>query len=369
MPSDCLAGIRVLDLSQYIPGPFAARQLADLGAEVVKVEPPSGDPMQGFGAPDEDGISIYYKLLNAGKTVIRLDLKESSGRAAFERLVAKADVMLESFRPGTLERLGFGPQRLKEINSSLIHCALSGFGQTGPYRLKAGHDLTYVALAGALSAQGTAERPIVAVPPLADHAGAQQALAAILAALYRRERTGRGASLDVSLYETALSWTYLELAASQRSEGSTAREGGLINGGAAYYRLYRTKDGRFAALGALEPKFWQAFCAAAGRPDLSARHDDPFPQSALIAEVDRLFASRSLADWQTLLAETDCCFEAVLTPGEALSHPQAQARGLTLQGPGWADIGLPVLESDRPPPTPRRPMTLAGIERILEDWS
>lgn len=368
MPSDCLAGLRVLDLSQYIPGPFATRQLADLGAEVVKIEPPSGDPMQGFGAPDLDGISIYYKLLNAGKTVVRLDLKETPGRAAFERLVGKADVLMESFRPGTLDRLGFGPQRLGALNPRLIHCALSGFGQTGPYRLRAGHDLTYVALAGALSAQGTAERPIVAAPPLADHAGAQQAVAAILAALYRRERTGRGASLDVSLYEAALSWTYLELAASQRAEGATAREGGLINGGAAYYRLYRTQDGRFAALGALEPKFWHSFCEAAGRPDLSARHGEPFPQTALIAEVETLFAGRSLADWQGLLATTDCCFEAVLTPDEALAHPQAKARGLTLQGPGWADIGLPILENNHAP-VPRRPMILAEPEHILENWT
>ncbi|MBF0268411.1 MAG: CoA transferase [Alphaproteobacteria bacterium] len=368
MVADFLAGIRVLDLSQYIPGPFATRQLADMGAEVIKIEPPTGDPMQGFGAPDHDGISIYYKLLNAGKSVTRLDLKTPEGKQAFERMVAKADVLMESFRPGTLDKLGFPASRLQEINPGLIHCALSGFGQTGPYRLRAGHDLTYVALAGALAAQGTKETPVVADPPLADHAGAQQAVSAILAALLGRARTGKGAYLDISLFEAALSLNYLELAASQRPEGATAREGGLINGGAAYYRIYRSNDGRFLALGALEAKFWHSFCEAVGRPDLAARHSDPFPQTALIEETAALFASRSLADWQELLASTDCCFECVLTPGEALAHPHIRARGLVESGPGWADIRLPVI-ADGKPPSPRKGFEVKTAEQVLMEMT
>lgn len=368
MSFDLLSGLRVLDLSQYIPGPFATRQLADMGAQVVKIEPPGGDPMQGFGAPDQDGISIYYKLLNAGKSVVRLDLKLAADKAAFESLAAKADVLMESFRPGTLERLGFGSQRLQALNPRLIHCALSGFGQTGPYRLRAGHDLTYVALAGALAAQGTAERPVVAVPPLADHAGAQQAVSAILAALLGRERTGKGAYLDVSLFEAALSWNYLEMAAAQRPAGATAREEGLINGGAAYYRIYRTKDRRFVALGALEPKFWQAFCAAAGRPDLAARHGDPLPQASLIAETETLLASRSLAEWLAALESVDCCFEAVLGPDEVLDHPHTLARGLIDKGPGWADIRWPVLIEGRAQ-TARKPMRQVDIAVIAADWA
>jgi crotonobetainyl-CoA:carnitine CoA-transferase CaiB-like acyl-CoA transferase len=368
MPLDFLKGLRVLDLSQYIPGPFATRQLADLGAEVVKIEPPAGDPMQDFGSPDDDGISIYYKLLNAGKTVVRLDLKAEADKDSFQRLAASADVLMESFRPGTLERLGFGPDRLKAINPRLVHCALSGFGQTGPYRLKAGHDLTYAALAGCLSAQGTAERPVMAFPPLADHAGAQQAISAILAALLGRERTGKGCYLDLSLFEAALSWNYLELAASQRPEGAQSREGGLINGGAAYYRIYPTRDGRFAALGALELKFWQAFCEAAGRPDLASRHGDPLPQTKLILETEALLASRSLSEWQGLLAGVDCCFEAVLQPGEVLGHPQIQARGLVQKEMGWADSRLPILV-DGHPPAPRPSLRRAEAQVIITRWS
>lgn len=368
MASSFLTGLRVLDLSQYIPGPYATRQLADMGADVVKIEPPAGDPMMGFGAPDPDGISIYYKLLNAGKRVVRLDLKSPEGKSAFEAMAGKADVLMESFRPGTLDKLGFGPDRLKSLNPRLVHCALSGFGQTGPYRLRAGHDMTYAALAGALNAQGTTERPIMAVPPLADHSGAMQAVSAILAALLGRERSGQGASLDVSLYEATLSWNYLEMAADQRDCRATAREGGLINGGAAYYRIYRTQDGRFAALGALEPKFWQAFCAAADRPDLVSRHADPFPQTGLAAKLDKLFASLPLAAWQEKLAGVDCCFEAVLTPAEAADHPQAQARGLVDFGPGWADIRLPLL-ADGQPPVPRQPMAEAEASQVLAGWT
>jgi crotonobetainyl-CoA:carnitine CoA-transferase CaiB-like acyl-CoA transferase len=307
-------------------------------------------------------------MLNAGKTVIRQDLKAPEGKAAFASLAAKADVLMESFRPGTLERLGFGPERLREINPRLVHCALSGFGQTGPYRLKGGHDLTYVALAGCLSAQGTSETPVVANPPVADHAGAMQAVSAILAALLGRERSGQGAYLDLSLFEAAMSWNYLELAASQRPQGPTAREAGLINGGAAYYRIYRTQDGRFAALGALEPKFWQTFCEAAGRPDLAARHADPFPQTDLIEETAQLMESRSLTDWLTLLKNVDCCFEGVFTPGEALDHPHVLARALVEGGPGWADIAWPGrIEGEKRPE--RRPHGTADVQVIVTRWS
>ena len=174
-----LAGINVLDLSQYLPGPFAGQILADLGAEVVKVEPPAGDPMRGFMFVDEDGISPFYKQVNAGKSIIRLDLKTATDRSVFERLVRQADVLLESFRPGVMERLGFSRERLADCNPRLVHCALSGFGQTGPHRLRGGHDLTYVALTGGLSATGTEAEPVITFPPLADHAGAQQAVIAI----------------------------------------------------------------------------------------------------------------------------------------------------------------------------------------------
>jgi crotonobetainyl-CoA:carnitine CoA-transferase CaiB-like acyl-CoA transferase len=357
---DCLSGIRVLDLSQYIPGPFATLMLADFGAEVVKIEPPAGDPMRTFGPLEADGTTPFYKSLNAGKVVVRLDLKADEGRGQLERLVSGADVLLESFRPGTLERLGFGPDRLRALNPRLIHCAVSGFGQTGPWRLRAGHDLTYVALTGGLSRLGVEASPVIPFPPLADHAGAMQAVTAILAALVRRGRTGQGAYLDVSLQESALSWQYLALGAGGRDLG---RGKDLLNGGAAFYRIYRTQDGRFLAVAPIETKFWHSFCQAAGRPDLIPRHTEPLPQTSLIAELEALLAQRTLAEWVRVFEPADCCVEPVLEPAEVFGQNHAEERGF-LQSDG--QVLLPVLLDGvgRPPREPFREIAVAA----LEDW-
>src|ERR1700680_1566150 len=165
--ADFLYGIRVIDLSQFIPGPQAALHLADLGADVVKVEPPGGEPMRGFPPLDPDGVGAPYKLMNRGKTVVELDLKSEAGKAAFAELVSAADVLVESYRPGVLDRLGFDRARLEALNARLVHVALTGFGQTGPYRTRAGHDINYMALAGGLVASGTPERPVAAHTPTA----------------------------------------------------------------------------------------------------------------------------------------------------------------------------------------------------------
>jgi crotonobetainyl-CoA:carnitine CoA-transferase CaiB-like acyl-CoA transferase len=166
-----LAGTRVLDLSQFTPGPYATLLLADLGADVLKVEPPKGDPQRFEKPADADGLSAAYKVINRSKAVVTLDLKSAEGKAAFEALLAKADLMLESFRPGVLDRLGFPRERLDAINPQLIHCALSGWGQTGPYRLRPGHDLNYLAFGGGLIGSGTPETPVMTSPTIADYAG------------------------------------------------------------------------------------------------------------------------------------------------------------------------------------------------------
>lgn len=369
MLQDCLEGVRVLDLSQYIPGPFATLLLADLGAEVVKIEPPHGDPMVSFGPRDPDGVSPFYKQLNRNKTVVHLDLKDAEGRDLFARMVAKADVVLESFRPGVLDRLGFGPDRLREINPRIVHCALSGFGQTGPNRLRAGHDMTYLALTGALAATGTAEAPAIPFPPIADHAGALHAVIGVLGALMRRQRTGQGGSLDMSLFEGALHLGYL--AVTQGAMGGLKREGDMLNGGTAFYRCYRCRDGRFAALGAIEPKFWGLFCETVGRPDWIARQDEPMPQSDLIDQVAALFAEKDLAEWEALLGPVDCCFEPVLEPEQVPAHPHVRARGLIApesQEDGARDILFPAYFDGQAPP-PRRPMRPRSAAAVVDDWS
>ncbi len=370
MLDEALQGCKVLDLSQYLPGPYATRLLADLGADVVKIEPPGGDPMRRFIFLDDDGLSPLYKQVNAGKTIVRLDLKSPSGRARLTELVAAADVLLESFRPGVLSRLGFSAEQLRNLNPRLIHCALSGFGQDGLASQRGGHDLTYLALSGMLHHTGTTDTPVIPFPPVSDYAGGTHAATMILAALLRRERQGQGCFLDVSLFETALSWQSFGLAGTEHPRGPLERGQGLITGGAACYQIYPTADGRFVALGAIEDKFWQAFCTSVGRPDWVARQDEPMPQTVLIAEVRDLFITESREYWVALLAETDCCFEPLLDPDEVMRHPHLQQRGLLAPGNGAdlpIDILLPVRVDSRPPAL-RQPLHEAGTEDVVARW-
>ena len=293
-----LSGYNILDLSQYIPGPYATRQLADLGADVIKVEPPAGDPMRHFMSDADNGSdhSQIYQHLNRGKRIVKIDLKQKSGKETLIKLVKDADVLLESFRPGAMSRLGFDRETLNKLNPTLIHCALSGFGQNGPYEQRAGHDLTYCAVSGALSNTGTNERPVMSFPPVADHAGAMQACNTILAALLSRTHSNRGAFIDISLYESALAWQYLSF-----HEHEPQREALLLNGGAACYNIYQTADERFIALAPLETKFWLAFCEAASKPEWVDRQSDSLPQVSLIQEVTDLFKGS--------LAEKNAVFE------------------------------------------------------------
>lgn len=370
MFNDCLQGIRVLDLSQYIPGPFATQILADLGAEVLKVEPPSGDPMRSFMLLDDDGLSPLYKQINAGKQLLELDLKSPDDHLLFQQLVAKADVLLESYRPGVMERLGLGRERLQQLNPRLIHCALSGFGQSGPARLRAGHDLTYLAMSGSLGVSGTAETPAMAFSPVADHAGAMLATTAILAALLRRASSNRGAYLDLSLFEAALFWQSIGLTAAQRPGQALARGRDLLTGGAACYQIYRTADDRFVALAPIEEKFWAAFCQAVEHPEWIARQFEAMPQTGLIAEVQALFAGRSLAQWQQRLAEIDCCFEPVLELAEVCDHPQVQARQLLQRRPQppRADVLLAIWV-DGLPPRPRSELSQLSSDQARSLWN
>ena len=362
MLTEFLRGTRVLDLSQYLPGPFATRLLADMGAEVIKVEPPAGDPLKHLDPDGKQGSSPFYEMINAGKTVVTLDLKTDAGHVAFESLISRADVLLESYRPGVLERLGFGQDRLQALNPTLIHCALSGYGQTGPYRLVSGHDISYVSMTGGLSASGTADTPTITYPPIADHAGAMQAALTILGALIARDHGGGGAFLDISLSESLLSW---------QGPGLTMPPGrgeGVINGGAACYQIYRTSDGRFVSLSPLEPKFWINFCNAVDRPEWIARQTEPMPQTALKREVAELFAAKPLERWEALLGPADCCYQAVLDYQEVADHPHIRARGLVHRQGSMADVLFPAYVDGRPP-EPRTPLRTIDAETVIGEWS
>ncbi len=340
-----LAGVRVVDLSQYLPGPFATRQLADLGADVIKLEPPAGDPMRRFMNAGADEVSAIYRHVNRGKRVRRLDLKTGDGRETLRELLAGADILLESYRPGVLARLGFDRDALVALNPQLIHCALSGFGQSGPYAQRAGHDINYCALAGQSITSGTAEMPVVAYPPIADHASALQAATAMLAALHARERDGKGVYLDISITESVLAWQYL---AALGDAGERAAS--LLNGGAACYNIYRCADGAFVSLGAIEAAFWNNFCAAVGRTDWAARQFEAMPQAQLIAEIAALFDSEPRSHWHRLLDAVDCCYAPLLEADELAANPQFAARGCWLGSepgyPGRIDANAVAIDED-----------------------
>jgi alpha-methylacyl-CoA racemase len=363
-------GVRVLEFTQFVPGPFTALMLADLGAQVLKIEPPGGDPQRMDGPLDSDGISAWYKLLNRNKTILKLDLKSPDGHRLFMDLLARADVLLESYRPGVLERLGLGRDRLNLLNPRLVHCALSGWGQTGPYRLRAGHDVNYLALAGVLSATGTEEMPAIPNPPMADYGGALFAAFTVAAALLGRERAGRGAYIDVSLAEAILAWGSIDLTGAVRPGFAPERAANLGNGGFAAYNIYRTADRRFVTLGIMEDKFWRNFCKAVDQPNWVSRIREPLPQRTLIAELATLFAGRSVAEWQALLDPVETCFHAVVRHDEIPTHPQVKAREVVKSelGPNaFVDVLFPAW-IDGKPPAPRRPMEEIESGVALARW-
>jgi alpha-methylacyl-CoA racemase len=333
-----LDDVRVIDLSQYIPGPFATRQLADLGADVIKIEPPGGDPMRRFMHRECAAPSPVYQHLNRGKRVCELDLKSSDGRDALARLIEDADVLLESFRPGALERLGFDRERLEKLNPGLIHCALSGYGQTGPYAQRAGHDINYCALSSQSIVSGIADKPVIAYPPIADHASALQAAVSILAALHARRKQETGIYLDVSITESILAWQYLPML-TQADERAVH----MLNGGAACYNLYQCADGEFISLGAIEARFWENFCLALEQPGWIDRQFEPMPQQSLIAEVAGVFAQHSQAHWCARLDQVECCFEKLFAGHNLGDQTQFRSRrAVTAAGPTyptWIDHG------------------------------
>jgi len=370
-----LAGVRVVDVSQYIPGPYASLMLADMGAEVVKVEPPSGDPMRALGPRDRDGISPFWKLMNGGKSVVTLDLKVAAQNEAFAALLAGADVLVESYRPGVMDRLGFGRERLATLNPRLVHAALSGYGQTGPWRLRTGHDLNYMALGGGLATSGALGwdgelRPANMAPPVADFASGLQTAMTICGALVGRGRTGKGVYLDLSLTETVLAWQSLNLTAALRPGFAPALAANLLNGGAACYQIYRCADGRFVTLAAIEEKFWANFCAAVGRGAWTGRQWETMPQTALVAELAALFATRPAAAWEEKLGPVDCCFGLVVDPAGVPAQPQIVSRGMIARHEA-ADPTLEVLfpaHVDGAAPMRRPAPVFTDVEAVMRLW-
>ena len=374
-----LQGIRVLDLSRLLPGGFCSLLLADAGADVVKVEDTGmGDYVRWsppyYGSDEHQGLgtrSALYLALNRGKRSIRLDLKSDGGREALLKLAESADVVLESFRPGVLDRLGCGYEALRERNPRIVYCAITGYGQTGPNTARAGHDTNYLALGGLLGLTGAADGPPVqAAGQIADlGGGGLMGVFGILAALWERERSGEGQFVDVSMTDGAQSWLAM-VAGAFLADGRVPRRGGeMLNGGVACYVPYECADG-WVSVGALEPKFWQAFCAGVERPDL-LEHQFAKPGSDGHAEIADVFHAKTKAEWTAFNDEHDSCIEPVLDLDEALASELTRERDMVVEldqpeiGPVRL-LGMPVKFS-RTPGDATRPAPALGehTEEIL----
>lgn len=322
-----LSGIRILDLTRLLPGPFCTLLLADMGADVIKVEEPgSGDYMR-WTPPLVDGQSALFSAVNRNKRSITLNLKSDEGRDLLLRLVDTADVLVEGNRPGVMERLGLGWNTVHSRNGRLVMCSITGYGQDGPYALHAGHDLNYMAIAGALGLNGGRDGPPVPLAvQVADIGGGSLFPAvAILGALLEVQRGGEGRWIDSSMTDGAMSFLATALAA--HSAGERMERGDFrLSGRYPCYRVYQCKGGGYYSVGALEPKFWTALCAAIDRPEFVELHvsEDPAAHRAM----EEVFASRTREEWDEKLAGLDVCCEPVLTLDEVASHPQVVARRL-----------------------------------------
>ncbi len=359
-----LDGLTVLDLSRLLPGGFCSMLLADFGADVIKVEDTGMGDYVRWAPPYYEGVEpsargALFLALNRGKRSVRIDLKSEQGKAVLLRLAQDADVLLESFRPGVLDRLGVGYARLREVNPRLIYCAITGYGQDGPNRDRSGHDMNYLGLNGLLGLTGEADGPpMQASGQIADiGGGALMGAIGILVALRERERSGEGQLVDCSMFDGSLSWLAM-VAAETFASGRAPQRGQLqLAGSLTCYRPYACADGH-VSLGALEPKFWRAWCEGVGREDLLDHAFDP-PGSDAHRAVSAIFAGRTREQWRQFASEHDCCLEPVLELDEVLDSELVAAREMVVEvdQPGAEQpvklLGAPVKLS-RTPADPAR---------------
>src|SRR5437667_2828920 len=347
--SQPLSGIRLLHLQSLLAGTDASQMMADFGADVIKVEEPeSGDYGRFMPPHGPDGMSLYFTAINRNKRSITLNLKKEEGRDVFLRLVRDADVVLESFRPGVMDRLGLGYEQLKEVQPGIIYCAISGYGQDGPYRLRAGHDLNYAGYAGLLHYnRGVQGEPAMPPTQLADLAGGSyMAVIGILTAVVGRAQTGEGRKIDVSMTEGVLSLLPL-VASAYLNTGKAPRPGhSSLDGGLPGYNIYETKDGKHVTLAALEPKFWHTFCTHIGHLELLPFHTPvgPGEREQAMDPLRAIFKTKTRDEWVAELGDIDACVGPVYSIDEALNDQQAQARGTTVTS-GSGEDAIRILPS------------------------
>ena len=330
-----LSTLKILDFSTLLPGPYATMMLADMGAEVLRVEAPDRVDLTKVMPPFDGKFSTTYSYLSRGKQTLSLNLKQEGSVEKVKELVQEYDIVVEQFRPGVMDRLGIGYEALKAINPNLIYCAITGYGQTGPYKDRAGHDINYLAISGVASHCGRADS---GPPPMgiqiADVAGgSHHAVMGILAAVIQRQQTGQGAFIDISMTDAAFALNAMAGAAALAGGVEQKPEGGMLNGG-TFYDYYQTSDGRWLSVGSLEPQFSARLCDTLGIGEMKslAMSQNPEHQQKLKATIKEKLAAKTFAEWRVIFSEVDACVEPVLTIEEAAEHPQIKARGMVVEG-------------------------------------
>ena len=351
-----LQGLRVIDLSMYLPGPHLTLMMADHGAEVIRIEPPGGEPSRHYG-PFEEGAdgkpqSVWFRTLHRGKKSLCLNLKHPKGKEIFLKLAATADVIVEGFRPGVMDKLGLGYKDIKAINPRLVYCAVSAFGHSGPMYGKATHDMGAQALTGFLAINDSGDgKPVVPGFPSADAASAMMGLSGILMALYRRETTGQGDFVDAAMYDSLLSFS-AHLTGPVLGEGKAPlTKTGRSIGCAAFYNVYETKDAKFIVLSGREPKFAENFLGYLQRTDLVAlcALDDCVAQEPVKEFLRGAFKTKTQAEWVAVLSTLDVGWAPVRNMAEAVEQPQAKARAMVItDDQGRRHIGNPIKFTEEP---------------------
>jgi len=339
-----LDGVRILDLTRLLPGGVATMMLADMGAEVIKIEDPFGGDYARWMPPLLGEMGAFFQATNRKKKSIILNLKIEDGQAILHNLVQNADVLIEGFRPNVTQRLNIDYATLAKVNPRLVYCSISGWGATGPYANKGGHDLNYVALSGL---QGSAHTQLPLGGQIADVGGAYMAVMGITSALFARERTGNGDHIELSLFESAMPFSMYQFVESM--VGASKDGEGSLTGGLAYYDVYYSKDDQPMSFAPLEAKFWANFCHATNKPDWVKRQTDD--QTKLREDLTALFASKTIDEWEAILGDVDCCWSRVTRPNNLLDDPQIQARqmmGKTESGLPWMRTPLNFANDDQP---------------------
>ncbi|MBT2726729.1 CoA transferase [Bacillus sp. ISL-75] len=348
-----LKGIKVIDFTNYLPGPFATLRLAELGAEIIKVEPPEGDPARHTGI-SKQGSGLVFLANNRQKKSITLNLKEQEGIDTARKLIANADVVLESFRPGVMEKLGLGYEAVQQVKPDIVYCSISGYGQTGLLSKLGNHDINYMALSGVLAQfKDKAGKPVHPSITLADYIGGFAANERILAGLVSKALTGKGSYHSISITDQLVSLLGNHVMVEKETGAGTGIN--VLNGSIVSYALYETMDGRFMSIGALEPKFWDNFCSANGREEWIQSHFSQTVESnPIFQEISALFKSKTFFEWIEFAQKVDCCMAPVLEIGELNENPYFQEKELIFLSP-WGDYQVKMhsdleQESIAPPP-------------------